>query len=130
MRNSVLSTQSMGRRRQPLPRKRMPVKPTEWLMMQMMSLMQEQNRQQAVLLDAVTRRLDALEVTRTGQTGGAVPAAPPGVAMPAVQHGGCQPSGGISFPSDGKPPFGVNLPVADYKSWQSRLQELLGYRTC
>ena len=99
------------------------------MMMQMMSLMQEQNRQQAVLLDAVTRRLDALEASRGPPGGGMVPPPPPGISASMVQQGGCQASGGISFPADGKPPFGVNLPVADYKSWHSRLQELLGYRT-
>ena len=99
------------------------------MMMQMMSLMQEQNRQQAVLLDAVTRRLDSLEASRGPPGGGMVPPPPPGISASMVQQGGCQASGGISFPADGKPPFGVNLPVADYKSWHSRLQELLGYRT-
>ena len=68
------------------------------MMMQMMSLMQEQNRQQAVLLDAVTRRLDALEASRGPQGAGMVPPPPPGIAASMVQQGGCQASGESHFP--------------------------------
>ena len=57
------------------------------MMMQMMSLMQEQNRQQAVLLDAVTRRLDALEASRGPPGGGTVPPPPPGISASMVQQG-------------------------------------------
>ena len=104
---------------------------TQAMLLQMMGLMQEQNRQNSALLELVTRRLEALETSRAPYDG-RVPPPPPGLPQGSVQPTG--PATGypvsstIPFPSDGKMPFGVNLPVADHKSWHTRLQELLGYR--
>ena len=89
------------------------------------------------LMDVVLRRLDG----ESGQTqGGQASQGAPGSGA-SVPHFGSQSSGvnpghipggpsqrPFAMTSEGKLPFGVNLPMPDYKAWKNRHSELLGYR--
>ena len=101
-------------------------------MQQQNAMMQQQTQNQTSLINSLMNRLQVLEAGSQNTTGST---APTGNAQGMTSQFGSQAGptasstsgGSTQFPAEGKLPFGVEIPKANWNSWRTRHQEILGW---
>ena len=95
----------------------------------LVSMLRQRQNQSQRMLDMMGARLDRLEAERAQGAQGSSAGAPANASAPAATGSGGLPQSGTMFPSEGKLPFGVEIPEVPAKEWKGRHQEILGFCT-
>lgn len=89
----------------------------------MLTLLEASKQRNDMMMNFLVSRLDRLEQAQSSP-----PAQRPAASSSSVGNPPGRPFS-TSSAGDGKLPFGVTMPVADFKSWKTRHQEIIGYRS-